>query len=1169
MFLLLLSLAAASCVAVQGDCSRAACYPPSVELLLGRASQLRASSTCGLHGSQKYCSPTFIYGQWMLQCCVCDSRNSLSSNTQRISHRIENVLPSGDGKTWWQSENNRDQVTIQLDMEGKFQLNDVFLKFKTSRPAALMIERSTDSGQTWKPYKYLAEDCALYFPQISTNHPQNFNDVFCEFMPLRQDASDKQLTFSPLKQADFIGAYNSDKINNLTPFTNLRINFLKPQKQSDSFYLRNADAYYDVYEMKVQGSCFCNGHADRCVSQSIFNPRGPRPSVPVQCGCRHNTAGKNCEMCMDFYNDQPWKPASDHNTNECKKCNCNNHSQKCHFDEQIFRASGGSSGGVCEDCQHNTMGKNCETCKPFFYRGPQRDVTAFDTCIPCECDRSGSLSGGMCDQQTGRCQCKENVEGQRCDRCKAGFYALSSSNPQGCRGCSCSWIGSRSDGGCNQGNGQCDCLPKVTGPTCDRCAPGFWNLRSGSGCQACNCDPSKSTSHQCDQVTGQCPCKSFFTGKTCSVEVLRECPDNYYGDPATQCHRCKCDPTGTQTGGCDKRTGECLCRLPFTGRRCDECRRGRGYCSVYPGCKQCHPCFQIVDSKLSILAARYKTLINIQLPGRVGPNYDSQIRDIENKLKEVKAVITNPAMRESAIREAYDKFNRLREEASWINPNVNIKDESFQLNRRMEILESDIRFINNQFQTKKSQVDQILREGGLGTQDAYDSILSSYNRSGKAKDKVAGLEPTIIMSRKARLNATRMIEELNPDNSNRLKKLKQDMKSPDLTPLGNKVCGGSRNEPCTPETCPEDICPKFCIGANCSKGSLQLAAKAIEAAEKTSSSLPRVNSRIAQLSKQLQTTEQMAQRIKLNSLELSNRVNSAKRLIQANIADVKYLIGTIRDFLTSSQVDPKDIQKISEYVLSLSLPTDDFTINSKIRELRRVAANLPDVSKFLADTKEDVEKAKRLLEFANSARDQATDVKNKISEVNNALRDTDDALKQANTRIKNARTTIDDTADKIEEIENLQYPVDNDLQDIIGRLQGVSQAIDDLEKQNNLNRLKAKDAEKKANDAEDMGDEAEQNMNELTRLYRKLKNTVPVAQPGNLTDRINAVKLEAADYIKEMQEIVQKIAEVEQNLAEGNKNLERRSSTLDNYQSRVKNITDYIREKARAYDGCI
>uniref|UniRef100_A0A8D0D3J9 Laminin N-terminal domain-containing protein n=1 Tax=Sander lucioperca TaxID=283035 RepID=A0A8D0D3J9_SANLU len=41
----------------QTDCSRGACYPPSSDLLLGRAQQLHASSTCGLAGSEVYCTP--------------------------------------------------------------------------------------------------------------------------------------------------------------------------------------------------------------------------------------------------------------------------------------------------------------------------------------------------------------------------------------------------------------------------------------------------------------------------------------------------------------------------------------------------------------------------------------------------------------------------------------------------------------------------------------------------------------------------------------------------------------------------------------------------------------------------------------------------------------------------------------------------------------------------------------------------------------------------------------------------------------------------------------------------------------------------------------------------------------------------------------------------------
>lgn len=48
----------------QTDCSRGACYPPSNDLLLGRAHQLQASSTCGLTGSEVYCTPYQQVGEW-------------------------------------------------------------------------------------------------------------------------------------------------------------------------------------------------------------------------------------------------------------------------------------------------------------------------------------------------------------------------------------------------------------------------------------------------------------------------------------------------------------------------------------------------------------------------------------------------------------------------------------------------------------------------------------------------------------------------------------------------------------------------------------------------------------------------------------------------------------------------------------------------------------------------------------------------------------------------------------------------------------------------------------------------------------------------------------------------------------------------------------------------
>lgn len=72
----------------------------------------------------------------------------------------------------------------------------------------------------------------------------------------------------------------------------------------------------------------------------------------------------------------------------------------------------------------------------------------------------------------GTCLCKANVEGEKCDRCKQGFFNLSSANPDGCQPCDCNSEGSETVDRCDPGSGQCECVTGVGGRQCDVCPPG-------------------------------------------------------------------------------------------------------------------------------------------------------------------------------------------------------------------------------------------------------------------------------------------------------------------------------------------------------------------------------------------------------------------------------------------------------------------------------------------------------------------------------------------------------------------------------------------------------------------------------------------------------------------------------------------------------------------------
>lgn len=162
------------------QCMETSCYPATGDLLIGRADKLHASSTCGLERPTQYCIVSHL--QERNGCFICDSRE-LYIHDNPYNHTINSIITNFEkdwrGK-WWQSENGVSSVYIQVDFEAEFHLTHLIMKFRTFRPAAMLIERSKDSGRTWRVYRYFAKDCGMSFPGIPVGPVRKLGDVICE-----------------------------------------------------------------------------------------------------------------------------------------------------------------------------------------------------------------------------------------------------------------------------------------------------------------------------------------------------------------------------------------------------------------------------------------------------------------------------------------------------------------------------------------------------------------------------------------------------------------------------------------------------------------------------------------------------------------------------------------------------------------------------------------------------------------------------------------------------------------------------------------------------------------------------------------------------------------------------------------------------------------------------
>nr|XP_031362795.1 laminin subunit beta-3 [Lonchura striata domestica] len=1008
------SAAAPRLLAAQGSCTHGACYPAPGDLLLGRAPLLTASSTCGLRQPETYCTP---HGQWSMKCCRCDSRLPHSYS----GHRVENVLASAGRARWWQSQNGVQRVSLQLDLQQPFQLHSVVLHFR-SPPAAMLIERSLDAGRTWQVLQYLASDCATAFPHVPPGPPEGWQDPRCQELrghPLHGGT----VKFSVQELGSAISSSYSQAIGKLGPFTNLRINFTElPHIPRQGYH--SPSTFYAVTEMQVLGSCFCHGHAERCGPDEEQHSMGRGVSVqqvPARCVCQHNTAGPHCERCAALFNARPWAPAEDSDPHACQRCECNGHASSCHFDPEVYQASGGADGGVCDSCQHNTEGTNCERCKSGYFRNPRRALSHPEACLPCECDPEGTVPGSVCDPDTGRCVCKDNVQGDRCHLCKPGFAQLAAANPAGCR-------------------------------------------------------------------------------------------------------KCDCDFHGTEEAGCDRATGRCLCRAGVAGARCERCQRG--HCSSQRGCQPCHPCFHTYDG------------------------------DIE-RLRRRQAGLANATAR--------------LEQVQGINPDLHFLDDTASLSRELEALNSSLFATSSQFQSKKSQF-----ESSRSTDLSAPGLLAQ--------------------ARESRRSAVGLQGDLAGDTAKLLALRAELASGPDLTPVINQVCGGARAEPCTPARCQGLLCPRdnssSCGAGRPCHGLFPLASGALAAAGRAAKEFGSLSARLRDTAQLIQRTELSATQVQSSTRRLAEQLGTSRMQLQGDVRRVQQLLQRLRGVLADKDMDPASIQEISESVLSLRLPTDAAAVRRRMTEIQKLAAELQCPEDILAQTAEDIARAKRLQQEAEQARNRANAVEAGVEEVVGNLQRANAALLEAQGALRGSGSSLRFIRERVEEvrdarasrsrprscarlcpsgstIEAVLGPAQKNVEAVGAGLAGLAGRLSQLQRGAERNRLRAGDTRDTAGTAAQRAGEAQQALAQVQELFSELQSRAGQGPAlGEQGSRVQSIGREAQALFQETLGIVLRMETLESEIQEGNKALVSRMSRLSGLEEQVGRIRDSIKRKVAYYESC-
>ncbi|XP_028290743.1 netrin-G1 isoform X3 [Gouania willdenowi] len=355
--------------------------------------------------------------------------NECDASTEELAHPPKLMFDT-EGRnptTFWQSSSWKKYpkallVNITLSWNKTIELtDDIVLTFESGRPEQMVLEKSLDYGRSWQPYQFYATDCLDAFTmepktvQDLTQH--TLLDIICteEYSrgyvwkydkTVRFEIKDRFALFAGPRLHNMASLYGQlDTTKNLRDFftiTDLRVRLLRPATGATMVDENNLSRYfYAISDIKVQGRCKCNLHANSCVFDR----------EKLICECEHNTTGPDCGRCKRNYQGRAWSagsylPIPKGTANVCVpnnvgpvKCSCNpfgSVSDRC------------NATGVCV-CKAGTSGPKCQQClRGFIWDNGCKSRVCDNELLRCQ-------NGGVCVNNV-RCSCPSAYTGVLCEK---------------------------------------------------------------------------------------------------------------------------------------------------------------------------------------------------------------------------------------------------------------------------------------------------------------------------------------------------------------------------------------------------------------------------------------------------------------------------------------------------------------------------------------------------------------------------------------------------------------------------------------------------------------------------------------------------------------------------------------------------------------------------------